>query len=436
MRKICVIILALLVVSGATAQPLCRTEFAPFDTREDALERDYSRTVNHILYRPVALGVSGSMEMFGRVVSVPAAWNDYSVYLHVENTIKAYDVAVNGVVVASTNDPYTPADYLLSPYLRQGDNEVVLLLRVASGGELNIGAQCPLREQFENCYIYTQYRAGIYDYEAKILHEPSDNTLRLALDVVARNDFNSTEAVSIGYDIYSPENKLIDYGVRTLDVPGRGCDTLRVAVNLGAESRNLWRAGKPSLYRMTLYVKRGSKPTEYIPFQIGAGQTTFADGRIVRNGTPISIKSARYNARTSYQEAYRDIQTLKKQGVNTLLPDAPQPAWFYRLCDRLGVYVVERANINPTKQSDNRKVGGTLSNNPQLLDEYLSRVKAMYYRTRNHACIIAYALGGDLAGNGYCMYKAYEWLKGVEKSRAVICTSAEGEWNTDLDKIE
>ncbi|MBQ3027208.1 MAG: hypothetical protein IJD27_06720 [Alistipes sp.] len=98
----------------------------------------------------------------------------------------------------------------------------------------------------------------------------------------------------------------------------------------------------------------------------------------------------------------------------------------------MGVYVVERANINPVEESSNRKIGGTPSNNPELVDVYLARVKAMYYRTRNHSCIVAYALGGDKAGNGYNMYKAYQWLKGVEKGRAVICTSADGEWNTDL----
>jgi beta-galactosidase len=114
------------------------------------------------------------------------------------------------------------------------------------------------------------------------------------------------------------------------------------------------------------------------------------------------------------------------------VPDSPQPIWFYDICDALGIYVIERANINPTSESENRKVGGTPSNDPALVGEYLSRVKAMYYRTRNHSCIIAYALGGEKAGNGYNMYKAYEWLKSVEKQRAVICPSADGEWNSDL----
>mgnify|MGYP002516769178 FL=1 len=66
------------------------------------------------------------------------------------------------------------------------------------------------------------------------------------------------------------------------------------------------------------------------------------------------------------------------------------------------------------------------------MDEYLTRVKSMYYRSRNHSCIIAFALGGDESGNGYNMYKAYEWLKSVEKERPVIYLGTEGEWNTDL----
>ncbi len=45
--------------------------------------------------------------------------------------------------------------------------------------------------------------------------------------------------------------------------------------------------------------------------------------------------------------------------------------------------------------------------------------------------IVAFALGGE-SGNGYNMYKAYEWLKSVEKSRPVICADADGEWNSDL----
>lgn len=432
MRKVATIIFALALAAQISAQQVYRTEFSVFDLREAALKNDHSRTECHIRFAPKVMEAVGKVEVVGQKIDLPTAWSDFNVYIHIQNTIKAYDLVVNEQLVASVEDSYTPADFLLSPYLRQGSNEILLLLRRSEAIELNEGGQSNLVEQFRGSYIFAQHRKHIYDYDARIVRSENGKTLGLELDIVVRNDFNLEEIVQVGYDIYSPDNKLIDYAVREVPVAGRSVDTLRIRTSLGEESRYLWSSANPRLYRLTLYTKRDGKPREYISFRVGAGESSFKDGKLLRNGKEIVVKSARYNARTTYAEALAAIKALKAKGVNTLLPDNPQPEWFYDICDGLGIYVVERANINPVEESSNRKIGGTPSNNPELVDEYLARVKAMYYRTRNHSCIVAYALGGDKAGNGYNMYKAYQWLKGVEKGRAVICTSADGEWNTDL----
>ena len=427
---------ALLILCIASAQQVFRSEFSVFDLRESAIKNDHSATERHIRFAPKSIEAVDKVEIVGQTVDMPTAWSDYNVYLHLQNTIKAYDLVVNEQLVASVEDSYTPADFLLSPYLRQGANEILLLLRRSECIELQDGSKSNLVDQFRGSYLFAQHRKHIYDYDARIVQTENGKGLALELDIAVRNDFNFEEPVLVGYDIYSPENKLIDYAVREFPVAGRSIDTLRIRTSLGEESRFLWSNANPKLYRLTLYTKRDGKPREYVSFRLGAGRTTFADGKILRNGKALEIKSARYNARTTYSEVLAEIKALKAKGINTLLPDNPQPKWFYDICDNLGVYVIERANINPVTEPQNRKIGGTPSNNPLLAGEYLTRVKTMYYRTRNHSCIIAYALGGDQAGNGYNMYKAYKWLKGVEKERAVICTSADGEWNSDLDKLE
>lgn len=433
MRKVAIIIFALALVAQISAQQVYRTEFTTFDLREAALKSDHSRTEHYLRFAPKVIEAVDKVEVVGQIVDMPTAWSDYNVYLHIQNSIKAYDLVVNEQLVARVEDSYTPADFLLSPYLRQGSNEILLLLRRSNTIDLNSGAKSNLVEQFRGSYLFAQHRKHIFDYDARIVPNANGKGLALELDVLVRNDFNLEESMQVGYDIYSPDNKLIDYAVRDISVAGRSFETLNIRTALGEGGKYLWSSANPKLYRLTLYIKRDGKPREYISFRVGAGTTTFADGKILRNGKPIAINSARYNARTTYGEALAEIKALRTQGVNTLLPDNPQPEWFYDICDGLGVYVIERANINPTEGADNRKIGGTPSNNPDLLGEYLTRVKAMYYRTRNHPCIIAYALGGDKAGNGYNMYKAYQWLKSVEKQRAVICTSADGEWNSDLE---
>lgn len=431
MRKLAIFTLLLALCGAVSAQRVLRSEFTLYDTREDALASNHAQTVNHIPFAPKSAGALGAIEMVAMEVDVPASWNDYNTYLHLENTFSSYDVAVNGTVAFSSEDSTTPADYFISPYLKQGANKVTLLLRPSACAELDEGTQRSKAERFANCYIFAQHRTAIYDFDAAIV-VGDDKKLHLELDLIADNSFNFEETVTLGYDIYTPENKLVDYAVRELIVPGRSRDTLKVRVDLGAELRYLWSASKPQLYRSTLYVKRSGKPVEYIPLYIGAGKTTFTDGKIYRNGTAITIKSAAYNSAKNRTETRKEILALKSKGINTLKPDSPQPIWFYELCDKLGMYVIERASINPVSKGDDRTVGGTPSNNPALLDEYLSRVKSMYYRTRNHACVIAYTLGGEKSGNGYCMYKAYQWLKEVETERPVICLSAAGEWNTDF----
>lgn len=431
MRKLAIFTILAALWGSVSAQSLGRSEFSLYDAREDALKRDHSKTVNHILFAPKAMGELGDIEMVGMEIDVPASWNDYNAYLHLENCRSGFDVAINGKVVASSEDPHTPQDFFISPYLVQGSNKVVLILRPSSCAELNAGAKFSSSPRFDGCYIYAQNRSCIYDYDVAIV-VGEDKKLHLELDLIAGNDFNYEETITLGYDIYTPENKLVDYAVRDVIVGGRSRDTLEVRVDLGAELRYLWSAAKPQLYRMTLYVKRNGKPTEYVPLYVGAGETTFADGVILRNGKPITIKSAAYNAAATMAATRKEIAVLRSKGINTLMPDSPQPVWFYELCDKIGMYIIEQASINPTEGGDNRAVGGTPSNNPQLVEHYLERVKSMYYRTRNHASIIAYSLGSKSAGNGYCMYKAYQWLKSVEKQRPVICYSADGEWNTDM----
>ena len=434
-KRALVSLLLLLAVAPLAAQRIFRTEFAPHDTREDALRRSHASTENYIAFKPQRIDTSNNLEAYVMSVDIPTAWSDFNVFLHLENLSAPYYLFINNDFVATVRDPKAYADFFISRYLRQGRNDVMLAFEPMAD-ELNGAKRAESVPFAASSYIFAQYRRYIYDYDASIALAENGKNLNLALDLLVRNDFNFEEPVKVGYDIYDPSGKLVDYAIHDMIVPGRTTDTLRVRTNLGAEARYLWSAAKPQLYRMTLYVKRDGKPREYVLFHLGAGTTGYADGKITRNGQPLTLRTTAYEGATTFERTQSELRALKKQGFNTVLPHAPQPTWFYDICDREGLYVVERANINPTHEPDNRAVGGTPSNNPALADEYLERVKAMYYRTRNHSCIIAYALGGDRSGNGYNMYKAYEWLKSVEPRRAVITPCANGEWNTDIDSLK
>ncbi len=437
-RYISLLLTAGFAVAGVAAQParVYRAEFVTYDKREDARRGVRDNIEKYIDISPALVSMGGGDDakmIFEQQFDVPASWNDYNAYLHLENVGWAYSVDINGREAAHVEDALTPADLFVSPYLVQGRNVLRVRYTRPSCDELQRGIEPVGRDPFSGSYIFAQRRLGIYDFSISLEPDSLRRFGILKLDVVVDNSFDFEETASIGFDIYSPAGKLLEYSVNDITVAGHGRDTLRFSPYIYHTNENRWTPARPLLYDVMLYVKRDGILREYIPLRVGFGRTEFADGRIVRFDAPLTLKRERYNAAADRRTTETQIKALKAKGVNTLCPDYPQPAWFYDLCDATGMYVIDRASINAPDRHLDRSVGGTPSNDPELADEYLSRVKAMYGRARNHTCVIAFALGGDDSGNGYNMYKAYEWLKSTGDPRPVIYGDADGEWNSDIE---
>lgn len=409
-----------------------RTEAAPYDSRHDAEARNHRDDAAYLPFAPEAFLSQGDTLSMGQVVEIPYAWTDGCVYLHLENPGSAYTLTVNDQPVAQVEDPHTPADFYLSPLLREGRNAVIVELRPSRTPQLQEATPPTSRPRFADSYLYQQHKRSIADFTLSLVPDSTERFGILRLDVVARNAYNYDETVTVGYDIYSPQGKLLDYSIEERTVPGRSSDTLRFTPYIYHTYDNRWEPGakNPPLYRVMLFTRRDGAYKEYMPLRAGFRDVRFRDGKFYNFGKEIRLSEARYNAGADRATTQRELTALKAQGRNTIRPDYPQPAWFYELCDELGLYVIDRANLNAPAGRSDRAVGGTPSNDPALADEYLERVKAMYYRSRNFTCVIAYALGGA-SGNGYNMYKAYQWLKSVEPERPVWYEDADGEWNSD-----
>ncbi len=440
--KYCTTILVLMSVALPTSlvaqSRVARSEFICYDKREDA-KRDVRTNIDKYVDFKPALQFENSESgvvraVYEQVVNVPAAWNDYNAYLHTENVGADYTIFVNGKQITSPVDAFTPTDHFISPYLDQGDNTIaVVVVDEAYMSLLDEGLQQPQRERFTNSYIFAQRRLAVYDFKVRMLPDSLDRFAQLQLDVVVDNSFSTPETIEVGYDLYAPDGKLMEYSVNDISLAGYSRDTLHFKPYIYHSNPNRWSATNPKLYDLTLYVKRSGILWEYIPLKVGFAEYGFTEsGDITLFGKPLTLKTTRYNAAADKATTEREIRSLKTKGFNTLCPDYPQPKWFYALCDKVGIYVIDCAAISSPTNHENRAVDGTPANQPYLLDDYLRRVETMYRRAQNHVCIIAFSLGGDSSGNGYNMYKAYELLKSYGDSRPIIYLGADEEWNSDI----
>ena len=430
-------ILALFVsLDMALAQAvISRTEFICYDKRADAKSDIRTNNDKYIDLRPTLQfeGEGSVRAVYEQEIDVPASWNDYNAYLHTENVGGDYTIFVNGAQITSAIDRFTPTEIYISPYLVQGKNVVaVVVVEEPYMAAVAEGLTMPQRQQFDNCYIFAQRRLGIYDFNVRLVPDSLERFAELRLDVLVDNSFSSDEVIEVGYDIYAPDGKLMEYSVNDLALEKFTRDTLSFKPYIYHSNPNRWSPANPKLYDLTLYVKRSGILWEYIPLKVGFAQYGYTeDGAITAFGKPLTLKKEVYNAAADRATTEREIKALKQRGINCLMPDYPQPRWFYDICDRVGIYVIDCAAVASPSCADNRALGGTPANAPELVDEYLRRVESMYHRAQNHVSIIAFSLG-KRAGNGYNLYKAYELLKSKGDSRAIIYEDADGEWNSDV----
>lgn len=416
------------IATQGKAQP--RTEFITYSTR-NASEKGNRSTEKFYIDLKDKL-VSTATDAEGWTVStyeveIPLLWRDRNVFLHTEGGAAEKRIVVGGKVVGECRDERTPHEFHITKYLRDGLTRIEILSPAEC--DRRPSEMLPEYTLEEELFLYSQPTIHIHDVIVSAKPDASRKHGELKMQVIVSSSVNRNEKVSVGYDIYSPEQELKYYDLRDKEIKGAGLDTLIFETNIYGAMERLWSAESPKLYNVTLYMKRNGIISEYLTINVGFGETRFDESGIYRNDKLIDIKAARYNTKGNAKTTEADIKALKKRKINTLYIDHPQPYWFYTICNRVGMYVVEQANINTDPKGGDRSRKGTLANNPAWLSEFLSRVETSYFRVRTHPSVIAWSLGGN-SGSGYNMYKCYEWFKEQGDARPVVYRDSE--WNSDL----
>ena len=158
------------------------------------------------------------------------------------------------------------------------------------------------------------------------------------------------------------------------------------------------------------------------------------------NGQPVKFKGVNLHEHNPYTGHYitrenilEDLKLMRLCNINAIRTcHYPQPREFYELCDSLGFYVYDEANIE--SHGMGYDLDRTLGNKPDWYIKHLDRTLNMYRRTANYPCVTILSLGNE-AGNGVNFYNTYKELKALEENgqnRPVVYERAQYEWNTDF----
>lgn len=367
----------------------------------------------------------GADKLYSTHYAMPFAWIDREVFLHVEGLGSSYTVELNGERVAYSQDGRTPAEFDITKYCKEGRNSFTIrALGSAAADAIKHSAQ-PTAAPY--VYVVAQPRVRVRDI---VIDTRADHENGLfAMGVVLKSHLLNPKDYRIHYELLDPSGKVVSYGHRDLRLDMQREDTVRFLDNI-ADVR-AWSHEAPCLYTAVIKTQYEGRFGEYLVLPVGFRSLGFDGGKMSVNDVPVELHAAEFAMTSDIATTADQLRELRKQGYNALkIKGGPQLDALYELCDRLGFYVINQADVNTSRHGASRRVGGNPSNDPLWEAAYVDRAVGMYHASKNHPSVVAFSIAEESA-NGYCLYESYLAMKRLEQVRPVLYPAVAGEWNSD-----
>ena len=373
-----------------------------------------------------------------RTFTVPGAWLDRQVTLHFGGVSSAFWVWVNGERVGYSEDSRLPAEFDITPYLREGENRLaVQVLRWSDGSYLEDQDHWRLSGIHRDVYVVARPRVQLYDVFARPQLDAAyrDATLEIRPEIERWSDidlegwevearlYDDAGRAVPGADTVIPANRIVRESY-----PIHGTNPFAL-MTLGVENPRKWTAETPALYRLVVSLRDPSGATvEAVGVDIGFREIEIADGQLLVNGEPVLIRGVnrhdhdmRAGKVVSREDMIRDIELMQRHNINAVrTAHYPNDPGWYELADRYGLYVMDEANL------ETHRLGGWFSNEPEWAAAFLERGSRMVERDKNHPSIVAWSLGNE-SGTGPNHAAMAGWIRDLDPTRPIHYAGARGQ---------
>lgn len=352
--------------------------------------------------------------------TVPEDWEGKPLYVSFQGVESAFALWMNGTYVGYSEDTFTPSEFDLTPYVKDGENKLAVLVFKWCGGSF-----CEDQDFFrfsgifrEVC-LYTVPKAHVWDLKVQTLLDDSftEGTLVLDLKLQGRGRLLGMLTDADG-DIV---------GELSADVE----ETAHFA--MAVEKPKLWSAEVPNLYELTLQVlDENGEMQETIQQKIGFRRFELKNSLMLLNGKRIVFKGVNRHEFSSLsgrvlreEELRQDLITMKQHNINAVRTcHYPNDSRLYPLCDELGLYLIDECNLeshgswDPLIRGKAELAIPVPENKPEWHDIMLDRANSMYQRDKNHPCILIWSCGNESYG-GKNIYDMSQFFRTEDPGRLV-----------------
>ena len=190
-----------------------------------------------------------------------------------------------------------------------------------------------------------------------------------------------------------------------------------------------WDAEHPRLYTLTSRLIQNGVTTEVMTLKIGFREVKVSGNKLYVNGMPVKLRGAcRHDIHplrgrsTTPEQDKLDVQLAKEANFNFIRTSHYPPSReFLEYCDEYGLYVEEETAICfvGTHRHEPYQSKGASQNDPAFTPRYLSQLKEMIDRDRNHPSVIIWSIGNENE-YGSNFQAEYRLVKSIDTSRPMM----------------
>lgn len=399
---------------------------------------NYTNVIYPFPARPPYIDIDNPTGCYVREFELPEAWRGRRVILHFGGVYSGFEVWINGRFAGYSEDSALPSEFDITALTRPGRNRVaVKVYKWVDGSYLEDADHWRMAGIYREVFLEGIPLVSIADFgvRTRLAADMQSALLQIRprLDNFSDENIGAWSLSAQLYDsaekpVIAPAMKISAQTLLTEIYPQR--DNVYFALMERRIDRpRLWNAETPELYTLVLTLCDASgRVVEARSCKIGFRDVKVAGEQILINGVPVKLIGVNRHDHdplrgktVTREDMEEDVRLMKRNNFNSVRTSHyPNDPYFYELCDRYGLYVLDEANI------ESHHVRGLLSNDPEWGAAFHERVSRMVMRDRNHPSIIGWSLGNE-SGCGPNHAATAGWIRDFDPTRFVHYEGAQGQ---------
>lgn len=353
--------------------------------------------------------------------------------LRFDGVESAIAIWINGKFAGYSEDSFTPAEFDITDFVHTGDNKLAAeVFHFCTGSILESQDFFRMSGIFRDVTLCRMPKNHIYDL--KVSERFEEDGKEVVLKVQWKNLQKKRTPLN---QKYAPNEKftlcfsLINE--KKMCVAKAEVSAEEKEKEFRIKNPKLWSAETPNLY--TLYIQLQHPDhgeTEVIKQRIGFRHFAMENGIMCLNGKRIVFcgvnrheLSCENGRSITKEEILHDLLIMKQNNINAVRTSHyPNQSYFYEMCDELGLYVIDEANLESHADCFLATVGKAPmsetipGSKKEWRENVLDRANSMYQRDKNHACILLWSCGNESCG-GSNLYEMSEFFRKNDTERLV-----------------